>query len=249
MGSDSNEYIAANWPAPPQVRAFTTTRGGGVSQGGYASFNLADHVGDDPAAAAHNRAQLRAQQQLPCEPLWLRQVHGVAVVDAAHAPMQCVADGSYTDRVGVVCAVLTADCLPVLLCDRRGTRVAAVHAGWRGLLAGAIEAGVAALDCAPRELLAWLGPAIGPQAFVVGDDVRAPFVAHDAAAALAFRAHAQGRWTADLYTLARQRLARIGVEAVYGGGLCTFNDPKRFFSYRREQVCGRMASLIWLQSP
>lgn len=236
------DMILPNWPAPPTVRAGTTTRRGGVSVGPYASLNLGDHVGDEPAAVAENRARLRRELLLPAEPLWLSQVHGVAVAEGQGS----CADASVAFGPGTVCTVLTADCLPLLLCDRVGSRVAAVHAGWRGLLAGVIEAAVARLDSPSGELLAWLGPAIGPQAFEVGEEVRAAFAAEEAATAAAFRPSPAGRWLADIYALARRRLARCGVSAVYGGDLCTWSDATRFYSYRRDGVTGRMASLIWL---
>jgi hypothetical protein len=240
-------FITPDWPAPANVRACVTTRAGGVSRPPYASFNLAAHVGDDPQAVASNRARLRAELALPGEPAWLTQVHGVGVVDAAaEAADRPQADGAFATVPGAVCAVLTADCLPVLLCDRDGTRVAALHAGWRGLSSGVIEAGVRALDVAGGELLAWLGPAIGPLAFEVGAEVRAAFVAGDPAAASAFQPDRSGKFLADIYLLARQRLAGLGVTAVYGGGLCTVADRDRFYSYRRDGVTGRMASLIWL---
>ena len=223
-----------------------TTRVGGVSHAPYDSFNLAIHVGDDPAAVRENRARLRTALVLPAEPLWLKQVHGVAVVDAARAGIEPEADGAFAAQPGTVCAVLTADCLPVLLCNRAGTKVAALHAGWRGLAGGVIEAGVQALGVPGNELLAWLGPAIGPEAFEVGPEVRTAFIQQDAQAAQAFRTARDGKYLADIYLLARQRLQRLGVAAVYGGGFCTVTDGARFFSYRRDGATGRMASLIWL---
>jgi len=236
------ELILPDWPAPANVRACTTTRQGGVSVGAYASLNLGDHVGDDPAHVTENRARLRRVLALPAEPLWLTQVHGIAVAEGQGG----CADASVAFAPGTVCTVMTADCLPLLLCDRAGTAVAAVHAGWRGLLAGVIEAAVARLDVPAADLLAWLGPAIGPQSFEVGDEVRTAFMAEDAAASVAFRPTPGGRWLADIYALARLRLVRCGVTAVYGGALCTFSDAARFYSYRRDGVTGRMASLIWL---
>jgi YfiH family protein len=238
--------LAADWPAPPQVRAYTSLRHGGVSRAPYDSFNLGDHVGDDPGAVAANRARLRQALALPGEPRWLRQVHGTRVVEAAGASPDTEADASYTLERGVVCAVLTADCLPVLLCDRAGTRVAAAHAGWRGLAAGVLERSVAALGVPGNEVVAWLGPAIGPTAFEVGAEVRAAFVQVDPAGVDAFKPNARGRFDADIYALARTRLLAAGVAAIYGGGGCTHSDAQRFFSYRRDGVCGRMASLIWL---
>lgn len=244
--SPEEGWIRPQWPAPAAVRAASTTRLGGASRGPYAGFNLAAHVGDEPGAVAANRGLLMRELELPAEPSWLQQVHGPSVVPArvSGAPME--ADASFRMGPGAVCAVLTADCLPVLLCDRDGTRVAAAHAGWRGLAAGVLEAAVDALQVPGARLLAWLGPAIGPENFEVGDEVRARFVAHDPAAATAFRPSPAGRWLADLYTLARQRLAERGVTEVYGGGLCTFSDRRRFYSYRRDGTTGRMATLIWL---
>jgi YfiH family protein len=236
--------MVPEWPAPPGVRAVQTLRTGGCSPAPWESFNLGDHVGDAPCRVAANRAELRAM--LPGEPCWLRQVHGIRVVDAASVEGVPEADAAFTRQPGTVCAVMTADCLPVLFCDRSGSVVAAAHAGWRGLLAGVLEATVGAMDVPPGELLAWFGPAIGAQRFEVGDEVRAAFVARDPAGAAAFRALDGGKWLADIYTLARQRLAAAGVAAVFGGGGCTVGDSARFFSYRRDGTTGRMATLIWL---
>jgi len=239
-------WIAPDWPAPAKVHALVTTRHGGVSMAPYASLNLGDHVGDDPDAVAANRSLLQAS--LPAQPVWLKQVHGSGIADADHALGVPEADGSVARQENVVCAVLTADCLPVLLCDRTGTVVAAAHAGWRGLADGVIEATARAMAVETGEILAWLGPAIGPQAFEVGDEVRQVFMAHDPAAELAFIPSARaGKWLADIYLLARQRLARIGVTQVYGGDYCTLTDSERFFSYRRDGVTGRMASLVWIE--
>ncbi|OZA28359.1 MAG: multi-copper polyphenol oxidoreductase [Hydrogenophilales bacterium 17-61-9] len=222
-----------------------TTREGGVSRPPWASFNLGDHVGDDPAHVAENRARLR--RQLPAEPDWLRQVHGATVVEVGSGWVE--ADAAFTRQAGSVCAVLTADCLPVLFCDRAGSVVAAAHAGWRGLAGGVLEATVAAMRVPPGEVLAWMGAAIGPQAFEVGDEVRQAFIKQHPEAAVAFVSHPgaePGKWLADIYQLARIRLNCAGVQAVYGGGRCTFNEADRFYSYRRDGVTGRMASLIWL---
>lgn len=240
------EYIQANWPAPAHVRALTTTRIGGFSTGAYESLNLGDHVGDDAEAVRHNRALLRETFNIP-EPSWLKQVHGIDVIEAEFGQAGAVADGSYTEMVGTVCAVLTADCLPVFLCDRQGTKVAVLHAGWRGLAAGVIESGVLAMRMPGEELLAWLGPGIGPESYEVGDDVRDVFVGQDAEAATAFRSNGAGKWLTDMYALARQRLLGMGVGAVHGGDRCTFRERERFFSYRRDGATGRMASLIWLE--
>ena len=242
-----NDWLVPDWPAPASVRAVTTTRQGGVSQGCYASMNPADHVDDDPVAVMANRRYLQQALDLPCQPVWLQQVHGTTVVNAATAGTSPAADAAYSLEAGVVCAVLTADCLPVLLSDTAGECVAAIHAGWRGLVAGVVEQAVQATGRPGDALLAWLGPAIGPSAFQVGEEVRDSFMAHDQAAAGAFRQGTDGRWFADLHQLARQRLADCGVTAVYGGGYCSFTDPELFYSYRRDGVTGRMATLIWLE--
>lgn len=236
--------ITPDWPAPANVKALQTTRLGGMSMGVYASLNLGEHVKDQPQNVAANRQRLSAC--LPSEPVWLHQVHGIRVVDAALASCVESADASFTTRKQVVCVTMTADCLPVLLCDEDGTIVAAVHAGWRSLCDGVIEATVHAMPVAPSTLLAWLGPAIGPQAFEVGGEVRAQFMVQDAQAETAFVPHGD-KWLGDLYTIARQRLQRLGVTQVYGGGRCTYSEPETFFSFRREGDTGRMASLIWLE--
>lgn len=240
------EWIVPDWPAPPQVRALVTTRSGGVSSTPYASLNLGSHVGDSPAAVERNRRLLAGH--LPSEPLWLQQVHGTKVARADAVSSGVEADAAFTDRVGVVCAVMTADCLPVLLCDRAGSVVAAAHAGWRGLVAGVLERTVDGMGVPPAEVMAWLGPAIGPQAFEVGDEVRAAFCAHDPSAADAFAAGVRsGKWMADIYALARQRLRVAGVGRIDGGGMCTVADAGRFYSYRRDGVTGRFASLVWIE--
>ena len=242
-----NDWLVPDWPAPASVRAVTTTRQGGVSQGCYASMNPADHVDDDPVAVMANRKYLQQALDLPGQPVWLQQVHGTEVINAATAGTSPTADAAYSLEAGVVCAVLTADCLPVLLSDTAGECVATIHAGWRGLVAGVIEQAARATGRPGNTLLAWLGPAIGPSAFQVGEEVRDSFMAHDQAAAGAFRQGTDGRWFADLYQLARQRLADCGVTAVYGGEYCSFTDSERFYSYRRDGVTGRMATLIWLE--
>lgn len=250
MTTPSNkDFIVPVWPVPSNVRALLTTRQGGVSLGPYASLNLGNHVGDDRSAVAANRALLRESLAGGGDPVWLEQVHGTRVVDAASCspvdpPAQ--ADASFSREPGVVCTVMTADCLPVLFCADDGSVVAAAHAGWRGLLAGVLEETVAALAVPPGTVLAYLGPAIGPRAFEVGDEVRSAFVAEDTAMATAFKPARPGKWLADLYLLARLRLARQGVIRVYGGDCCTYGDADRFFSYRRDGQTGRMASMIWL---
>jgi hypothetical protein len=236
--------ILPDWPALPRVKSLMTTRQGGVSSAPWASLNLGDHVGDNPAHVAANRARLR--EQLPAEPGWLRQVHSARVVELGR-DANPEADASFTREKGRVCAVLTADCLPVLFCDRAGSVVAAAHAGWRGLADGVLEATVAAMQVPPGEILAWMGAAIGPQAFEVGDEVRQAFAGRHAEAAAAFVPQpTPGKWLADIYQLARIRLGHAGVQAVYGGGRCTFSEAESFYSYRRDGVTGRMASLVWL---
>lgn len=244
----SLEWIESDWPAPAQVRALTTTRRGGVSGGPYASLNLGDHVGDDPAAVRYNRDLLGRELGLPSEPLWLNQVHGCDVLQIEPGTGQgCSADAAVSVAPGRVCAVLTADCLPLLFCDRAGTQVAAVHAGWRGLLHGVIEAALDSLAVPGPDVLCWLGPAIGPQAFEVGNEVRAAFIERDPASVAAFLPSPAGRWLADIYLLARQRLEVRNVGFVGGGEWCTVTDSSRFFSYRRDTETGRMASLIWIE--
>lgn len=238
--------IYPQWPAPANVRAVSTTRQGGASEPPYDSLNLAGHVGDAAAAVQENRRRLRRQLHLPAEPLWLEQVHGARVVEVGASAPQPSADASFSRRPGAVCAVMTADCLPALFCDLDGSVVAAAHAGWRGLAGGVLEATVAALGVDPARLLVWLGPAIGPGAFEVGAEVREAFVAGHAQAATAFVAQPDGRWLADLYALAGIRLRAAGVTAIHGGGFCTFSERERFYSFRRDRVTGRMASLIWL---
>jgi len=238
------DWITPAWPTHPRVRALVTTRTGGVSSGPWSSLNLGNAVGDAPEAVAANRARVR--QHLPADPRWLRQVHGVDVVAAETVTAPAEADASFTRTAEVVCAIQMADCLPVLLAARDGSAVGAAHAGWRGLAGGVIERTVEAMAIKPPGLIAWLGPSIGPDAFEVGDEVRAAFITDDPAASRAFRPLREGKWLADLFALARLRLARAGVHEVHGGGLCTYSDPVRFFSHRRDRVSGRMAALIWL---
>jgi YfiH family protein len=243
----SLQWIEAQWPAPPHVRALSTTRGGGVSGGTYESLNLALHVGDSETAVRENRRLLRSSLNLQQEPAWLNQVHGTEVVEAQSFSTAPSADASFAIGNASACVVMTADCLPVLFCDRDGTRVAAAHAGWRGLSSGVLQAAIRALDCDPAQLIAWLGPAIEQDAFEVGSEVREQFMNEDARQADNFVQNTQGRWQADIYGLARRALQRAGVSAVFGGGFKCFADRERFFSYRRDQRTGRMASLIWLQ--
>lgn len=238
--------IVPGWPAPPRVFAVSTTRRGGVSRLPYDSLNLADHVGDTTEHVAENRRRLATAVGYPCEPAWLQQVHGNQVVLAETVSSPVAADAVWTRQLGKPCVVMTADCLPILLCDRAGTAVAAVHAGWRGLARGVIAATVKQMGIAPMELMAWLGPAIGPTAFEVGDEVRATFLALDRTNGHYFQPSLSGRWLADIYGLARLQLRRLFVTAIYTGDFCTFRDVDAFFSYRRDHQTGRMASLIWL---
>jgi YfiH family protein len=240
------EWIPAEWPSTVSgVIAGTTLRSGGISSGPYASLNLGDHVGDDPAAVRRNREFAREVCGLPAEPAWLSQVHGTRVVEANAMPDADRADGAVTDHAGVVCAVLTADCLPVVLTARDGSRVGVAHAGWRGLCDGILEATVSAMRVPATQLLAWLGPAISQSAFEVGGEVRERFIEADPEAAGCFAANDRGRWQADLYGLARLRLERLGVSAIGGGGRCTFTEAGDFFSYRRDGPCGRMATFVF----
>lgn len=260
-GADARALVAASvlradWPAPPGVQALTTLRGpAGNSAAPFDRFDLGLRNGDEAAVVADNRALLRNGLQLPSAPCWLRQVHGttvhrVADKDARPGIGQGIgaepeADAAVTIASGTVLAILTADCLPVVLAARDGSEVAVAHAGWRGLAAGVLEATVAAMQAAPGAIIAWLGPAAGPAAYEVGTEVREAFVARDPRAASAFVPTRPGHWHVDLYALARQRLAGAGVDAVHGGGLCTISDPLRFHSHRRDQRSGRMATLAW----
>jgi YfiH family protein len=240
-----NTWFIPDWPMPANVRSLQTTRRGGVSRAPYDSLNLGDHVGDNPLAVAQNRQRLN--RLMPSEPVWLEQVHGTQVVNADLASCKLRGDASVAHRPGSVCVVMTADCLPVLLCDEAGTVVGAAHAGWRGLCDGVIEATIAAMNTPAAKLLAWLGPAISQPAFEVGAEVRAAFIAKDAQAVSAFVPGVDGKWQADIYQLARLRLQALGVTQIYGGQHCTFHEAARFFSYRRDGVTGRMGTFIWLE--
>lgn len=237
--------ILPDWPAPRHVRALQTTRNGGFSSSPYASLNLGDHVGDNPLTVELNRMLL--QPWLPGEPVWLKQVHGTVVVDAGLTSCWPQADACITSTSGVVCVIMTADCLPVLLCNELGTVVGAAHAGWRGLCDGVIEQTVFSMNVPPQTLMAWLGPAIGPLAFEVGEEVRAAFIARQPEASTAFVSVMNGKWLADLYQLARLRLSALGINRVHGGDLCTYTANQRFFSYRREGTTGRMGTFIWIE--
>ena len=246
--TNSIDFIHPSWPAPFNVKALQTTRSGGVSVGAFASLNMGAHVNDDPISVAKNRQLL--SPYLPSDPVWVNQVHGVDVIDAATSSCLQNADASFATKSNVVCVTMTADCLPILLCDIKGTVVAAVHAGWRGLCDGVVEAAIAKMQVPVSEILVWLGPAIGPDAFEVGDDVRLQFMQKDAQAALAFKPYGD-KWLGNLYLIARQRLNNLGVTQIYGASVnedfCTYSDKARFFSFRRDNVTGRMASMIWLE--
>ncbi|GAA6135871.1 peptidoglycan editing factor PgeF [Oceaniserpentilla sp. 4NH20-0058] len=240
----NQSWFTPDWPAPRNVKALSTTRMQGVSVAPYDSNNLGAHVGDDEHSVKQNRLNLRSK--LPSEPLWLNQVHGVDLVDASEYQGVCDADGAFAHNPNQVCTVMTADCLPVLFCNAQGTQVAAAHAGWRGLLDGILEQTVARFEQA-SSVMAWLGPAIGPTAFEVGEEVKQGFCDKQPEAQVYFKpTHRDGKWLADLYGLARFRLSLVGVTQIYGGEFCTFTEPQRFFSYRRDGVTGRMASCIWL---
>jgi hypothetical protein len=241
-------WLSADWPAPEHVHAGTTLRHGGHSQGAYGAFNLAMHVGDSEQLVLANRQQLKAALNLSTEPAWLQQTHSKIVMRAEqvvdHVPE---ADASFTTQAGMTCVVMTADCLPLLVTDRQGSCVAAIHAGWRGLVNGIIEQTLSAMPVENNQLLVWLGPAIGPQAYEVGDDVRQMFIRHNKQAHQAFKQVDESHWLMDIYQLARQVLNRLNVEHIYGGEYCTFSETEKFYSYRRDKQTGRMASLIWFE--
>lgn len=239
-------WIAADWPAPANIKAGTTTRQGGVSQGQYASFNLAQHVEDDLSAVQQNRRQLAEWLGLSSEPHWLAQVHGCDV-STDDSPISN-ADAIVTSGTNQVCVVMTADCLPVLFCDREGICVAAAHAGWRGLAAGVIERTLDKMPVSRDRILVWLGPAIGPEAFEVGSEVKDVFLGKSADFDSAFKPHSEGKWLMDIYLAARIQLKQLGIEDVYGGGFCTYTEVERFYSFRRDKQTGRMASLVWMES-
>ena len=240
-------YLIPDWPAPTHIKACFTLRMNGHSQSPYDSFNLGAHVNDNANAVAANRKQLIDELGLKSSPLWLNQIHGAQAIDIETAVSTSAADAVYAKKPHQVCAVLTADCMPVFLCDRQGSIVALAHAGWRGLAAGVIENTIAAMKTPAENILAWMGPAIGPQKFEVGSEVRELFLAHDKDAELAFAPFAQQKWLANIYLLGRQRLQKSGVTTIYGGNHCTFTEKEKFFSYRRDgKYSGRMAGLIWL---
>ncbi|NOT11854.1 MAG: peptidoglycan editing factor PgeF [Methylococcaceae bacterium] len=241
---NANEHwLVPDWPAPDHIKAATTLRTGGVSASPYASFNSALHVGDQRDRVLQNRQLLKARLNLPDEPLWLSQIHSNVVIDAAKSARLQEADASYTMQTGIVCTVMTADCLPLLVCDKEGICVAAIHAGWRGLAAGIITNTIKALPIA--DLMVWLGPAIGPESFEVGKEVRDAFKKKSEINLTAFKQVSDEKWLADIYQLARHELMELGIDQVYGGNFCTVTDSARFYSYRRDNVTGRMATLIW----
>ena len=246
------DWIIPEWPAPNNVRALFTTRNGGKSNGPkgiYATLNLGDHVNDRLINVAQNRSLLC--NYLPAKPKWLKQVHGVLPVWVDNSSMATEGDAAMSRRCGIVCAVLVADCLPIFLCDPAGTMVGVIHAGWRGLAGGIIEKTVMEMNIGHTRLMAWLGPAIGPNYFEVGEEVREAFIKHDKESKLAFAPHHEkkgDKWLANIFLLARQRLATVGITEIYGGEVCTYSNPKKFFSYRRDGETGRMAALIWLTS-
>jgi YfiH family protein len=239
-----NHSIIPDWPAPTYVKALQTTRKGGVSAAPYDTLNLGLHVGDDPVRVNCNRQFLAPF--MPSEPVWLEQVHGTSVANADATDCRVQADACIARHRDSVCVVMTADCLPVLLCDKQGSVVGAAHAGWKGLAAGVIEATVQAMNASPQNLMAWLGPAISQEAFEVGEEVRTAFVAAHPQAASAFVPGQSGKWLADIYALARIRLNALGITQIYGGNFCTYRESEKFFSYRRDGTTGRMGTFIWL---
>ena len=240
------DFIYPHWPAPAHIKALVTTRYGGVSAAPFDSLNLGDHVNDNPLKVEQNRHILAQRATLPESPRWLSQTHGCKVIDSLLWTSGKQADGIISNTINHVCPILTADCLPILLCNQQGDTVAAIHAGWRGLANGIVERAIANFSGSTKDILVWLGPAIGPEQFEVGQDVVNAFVHHDVLAKQAFRQTDDTHYMADIYLLARQRLNALGVSEIYGGQFCTVNDPERFFSYRRDQATGRMASLIWI---
>lgn len=241
-------FLTPNWPAPPSIRAYTTLRMGlGVSKPPYQQFNLAEHVADSPEDVKKNRELLKQSLSLPAEPIWINQIHSNIVIEATPQNQYKDADATFTRLPNQVCAILTADCLPIFLCDQDGTRIAAIHAGWRGIAHGIIENTIEVLDVNPDKLLAWFGPAISQQHYEVGDEMRDIFLQHDKDSVNAFTLSPQKRWLANLYQLARLRLNKCGISRIYGGEHCTYTDSERFFSYRRDGAAtGRMASVLWI---
>jgi len=240
-------WLQADWPAPDFIKAGTTLRQGGVSSGAYTSFNLATHVGDELAAVERNRAILDQSLNIPNAPQWLEQVHSTEAVLLPNEEAIPKADASYTSKENIVCTVMTADCLPLLITNIQGSCVAAIHAGWRGLCDGIIEATIKKLPAEPESLLVWLGPAIGADVYEVGEEVYDAFTNAEVAAKQAFTSVSEGHWLFDIYQLAKLRLNKMGVNHIYGGDRCTLSEEEHFFSYRRDDVTGRMASMIWIE--
>ena len=241
-------YLIPDWPAPAHIKSFTTTRLKGKSQAPFDAFNLSHTVGDDFNAVQQNRECLAEELQLPHQPNWLEQVHGTRAILCGAQETYPKADAYYTNQPKQVCAVLTADCLPILVCDQQGQEVAAIHAGWKGILAGIIDSTINSLKSKPKNLLVWFGPAIGPKHFEVDDEFRLAFMAKDPQNSANFRQISTTKWLADIYGLARNNLAKCGISQIYGGDLCTVEDRQRFYSYRRDNKTGRMASLIWIDT-
>lgn len=242
-------FLKPNWPAPNNINAYTTLRTGGKSQAPYDQFNLANHVGDEPSLVQKNRTILKNELKLPNDPIWIEQIHGITALKAIPENRHCEADASFTNEQDQVCVILTADCLPVLICNTEGTHVAAIHAGWRGLVNGIIEQTVKQMGLPGESLMAWLGPAIGPGHFEVGEEVKEQFRSTDPKSIDAFIPSPNQRWLANLYQLARLRLKNLNINYIYGGEFCTYSDPTRFYSYRRDgKNTGRMATLIWINS-
>jgi len=245
----SLDWIQPNWPAPKNVASISTTRHGGISKGIYSNFNLGAHVDDDELCVKRNRQILREQLGIKHEPNWIDQQHGTNIVQLTtsnNATYQ--ADATYTTEQDKVCVALTADCLPVLFSDQEGSCVAVAHAGWRGLLKGVLESTLSALPAPNNQILCWLGPAIGPKKFEVGEDLKDLFVSKDQIHGVAFKPSSTGKCLADIYQLAKNILINCGVENIYGGGCCTYSETDRFYSYRRDGNTGRMATMIWIKS-
>jgi YfiH family protein len=245
--SNTEQWLVPDWPAPINIHAATTLRTGGVSQNAFFSLNPASHVGDNDECVGTNRQIIRNMLGLPSEPVWLEQIHSNRAVEALETGLLHQADASFSNQAGIVCAVMTADCLPLLVCSKDGLQVAAIHAGWRGLLAGVIRNTLIAMEAngCSKDLLVWLGPAIGPDCFEVGSEVREAFLEKSMSFNDAFKQQGNDKWLADIYHLARIELATLGIVEIYGGSYCTFTEHERFYSYRRDAQTGRMATLIW----
>jgi len=244
-------FITPVWPAPTNIKALTTTRQGGFSKNPFNGFNLAEHVNDDPLAVLANRQQLKSQMSLPQEPVWLHQVHSTTVVNIDNHSNQdpITADASYATKSNIVCCVMTADCLPILICDKNAHFVMAIHAGWRGLVDGIIENALNQMSMSPDDILVWLGPAIGANVYEVGNEVLELFLQQDKTYATGFLPSARaGHWFMDIYHLARLRFRLLGISNIFGGQYCTYQNSELFYSYRRDGVTGRMASLIWISA-